>query len=226
MLDNCGPYVEGILREHFGEKEIDHVSYVDVREDGRSVPKKFMGELSKSIREQQKRIEEDLQKQIKVRVKLRSPDSELTMTETEVQAPATEWARKEDLVAKLSAVDKATVQKSVLAIDFPLEKVEDEFDAEPQSEATEIDPLREEARVYSLWHYQPSGPSAAAASPSTTMSSDDIDAARLRVVIARLEEELKNSNVSSRPIDDITEELERNKATLRRIQWRKWLPWH
>uniref|UniRef100_A0A7S3PDW6 Uncharacterized protein n=1 Tax=Amphora coffeiformis TaxID=265554 RepID=A0A7S3PDW6_9STRA len=227
VLDNCGPYVERILREHFGEKEIDELSYVDLREDGLPVPKKFVGELSHSIREQQQRIEADLQKPLKVRVKLRSPDSEFTTAETEVQAPATEWARKEDLVAKLSAVDKAAVQTSALAVDFPLEKVQDEFDADPQPEATEIDPLREEARVYSLWHYQPAAPPAPAASSSSgIMSNDEIHAAHLRALIARLEEELKNSTVASRPIDDITEELERNRAALRRIQWRKWLPWY
>ena len=231
ILNNCGPSLEAILREHFGEKDINQVSYVDRRQGGQPAPKKFLGEASQSVREQQQRIESDLQKPLKVRAKLRSPDSDLTMAEAEVQVPASAWARKEDLVTKFSSVDKSTAQTAALVLEFPVEKqnsdtlMQDELSTEPQQEAPEIDPLREKARVYSLWHYQPAAPQqapAAAASRSNMMSHEEIEAERLRHGIARLEEELKSS---SRPIDDITEELQRSKADLRRLQWKKWVPW-
>lgn len=228
--------MEGILREHFGQKDVDDVSYVDRREGGLPFPKKFLGELPQSIREQQRRIDEDSQTPLRVRLQLRStPDSGPT-AEAEVQVPATEKANKETLVTRLSSVDKSTASTSALVVDFPSETgqnldtfMQDDDDEQQQQEDVmeTIDPLREEARVYSLWHFQPpSPPATAAAAPSgSTMSRDDIDMARLRQEIAVLQQELKHSTATTRAIDDIEEDLQRRKAALRRLQWKRWLPW-
>jgi predicted metalloprotease with PDZ domain len=46
----------------------------------------------------------------------------------------------------------------------------------------------------------------------------------LEYQIEALQRELKN-HMSSRSVDDIMDELWQTKAELRRIAWKRWLPW-
>ena len=251
VLNACNDTVEQALRNHFGETDYNQISYTDQHEGGgMALPKKFMGEISQTARRQEERIQQAAHQPVQVHIRVVG-DASLSDPQI-VELPATTLARPQELWKKVPKT--GWPENAYLAIDFPVttkekeSEIVDTMDDDSTTnmvdfgdstnkattvDTTEIDPLREEARVYSLWHYQPAAPDAAADSSNQRkqqqngiMSHDDIQASRLRHHIAVLEEELKNSTVATRPIDDIVEELNSKKSELRRLQWKKWVPWN
>jgi hypothetical protein len=96
----------------------------------------------------------------------------------------------------------------------------DAFATPPPADA--VDALRRTAPVYSLWHYQPT----VASTGAPAAADQELQVERLRAGIERLQDELQNSAAAtSRPIDDIVDELQLHKAELRRLNWKKWKPW-
>ena len=243
VLNNVNTTVETALRQHFGTDDNDQVSYTDWLHDKQPIPRVFMGEASEKERIQQARIEQHAEKPVRVRVKLWKPAEAAAtnvLAETELELPATLPATRNTLQTQCQAQNVTiNMDEESVAIDFPVAKEtlpEAVFEDETTSSTTAttttttaaaappIDPLRTEARVYSLWHFQPPAPEIADTDRSV-MTDDDVRQQRLRHEIAVLELELKNSTVATRPIDDIVEELEQRKKELRQLQWKKWMPW-
>jgi hypothetical protein len=243
ILNNCSETVEQKLREHFGEPDFSQISYVDRNEDdGTTTPIPYIlrGELPQTTRLQERRIDESLDQPLKARVKLRDSKSDTILGECQLELPAAAKASKAELVPRVvsaasCSIDKSSLESGTITVDFPVEKTQTinsdaellfQYKEETESSAA-VDPLRVEGRVYSLWHYQPAAPEISNNSGKNgmQMSQDEIEVARLQHRIAILEEELKNSTVATRPIDDITDELASSKAKLRQLQWKRWLPW-
>lgn len=224
VLNYCGAATEQVLRQHFGQVDVDAVAYTDRHEQR---PYMLLGEDTRAVRENETRIQAHLAQPVPVRLRLRDNDNDNMYTaETELPLPATQLARPDELLGQLHVDDKATLATSSLVVDFPVETPMKDESEEFSNAAEEppVDPLRVEARVYSLWHYMPVAPQSHNNNNNVFSSQDDLDAARWRHEIARLQDELKQLS-TSRPIDDITDELNRAKAELRRLQWKKWVPW-
>lgn len=101
------------------------------------------------------------------------------------------------------------------------------------------DPLLRTIHTYSTWYYQQPlehlrGDGGSSKSKSSggsrhnhvtsSMTNEEIQIQTLEADVKRLEAELRNLN-ATRPYDDIQEELDRTRATLRRLKWKRWVPW-
>ncbi|KAL7557798.1 hypothetical protein ACA910_003843 [Epithemia clementina (nom. ined.)] len=87
-----------------------------------------------------------------------------------------------------------------------------------------LDPLLGRVNPYSVWYFHPIANPSTQQQVSFHVSENEIRAAELQVEISQLEAELRDG-ASHRSVDQIVEELNDRKRQLRRIQWRKWLPW-
>jgi hypothetical protein len=249
LLQQCGPRVGGILRQHFGSPEVGAVSYVDRQADGPAgIPHALLGEESFAVRQQQGHIADDCWKgDVKVRVNVHTND---TVDTTEVDLPAAVLASKEEILAKAASLAQSLAsapgggEGAVVSVDFVSQpkkaptSLDDNNNNNNNNDTmgdnnnefatvdNAVDPLRRTAPVYSLWHYQPTAaaPTASGASAGTA-ADQDFQVERLRAGISRLEAELQNSATGTRPIDDVVEELQLHKAELRRLGWQKWKPW-
>ena len=235
VLRYCSAAVEQRLRAHFGEPDLGSVSYTDRREGGLAVPYKLMDELDQTSRQRQALIEQRaIVQPVQVRIQVREDTTNTVVDEQILQVPGPTLATRPELARQWRA---SAAPGGTWTVDFPADPTLEDSIAEKDislgdtdeetSEVPLIDPLRIEGQIYSLWHYQPVAPEVSTNSKNneSLSSADAIEVGRLRHVIAHLEEELKNSTVATRPIDDITEELAQNRAKLRRLQWKKWLPW-
>jgi hypothetical protein len=97
------------------------------------------------------------------------------------------------------------------------------------------DPLLRTIPVYSTWHYQAPLPtlhdSQRRAAPSThhpvtgqLYNTEELQIRHLEAEILRLQAELSDRN-TTRPFDDIQDDLDRSRSQLRRLRWRRWVPW-
>lgn len=113
----------------------------------------------------------------------------------------------------------------------------EERTAETASNSKKKEPLIGSVHTYSTWYYQAplqhlQDSSAAAGNRISTaqhvtssVTDDEIRLRTLEADLARLEDELRDLNSSTRPYDDIQDELNSTRAALRRLKWKKWVPW-
>lgn len=105
------------------------------------------------------------------------------------------------------------------------------------SSSSKKDPLLGQIHTYSTWYHQPelqhlqSSSSSSSSDDQRTVhhvtasiTDEEIRLRTLEADVDRLEIELRDLT-ARRPYDDIRDELDATKATLRRLKWKKWVPW-
>jgi hypothetical protein len=92
------------------------------------------------------------------------------------------------------------------------------------------DPLLQSISIYSSWHYRPSLPSGAGGGASSShpvtgrLTNEELQIRHLEAEVRRLQSELEDV-ATTRPFDDIRDDLDRCRSQLRRLRWKRWVPW-
>lgn len=243
------------LRRHFGEADPYAIAYVDVLVDGvtdpKAIPHRLPGEGSQQEEQTQLDIQRRAEKEVSVRLvpivdgsDTGGADGSDTVVAT---LPASQPATREVLLEKAKSSNTSYAQPiSMVAIDFPSteESATDDADASGElsfalddddglSITNEQDPLLRSVHTYSSWHYQAplqqlEKGSASDAKPvnhiTASVTNEEIQIQQLEHDRQRLQAELRDP-ATTRPFDDIQEELDRTNATLRRLKWKRWVPW-
>jgi len=104
------------------------------------------------------------------------------------------------------------------------------------SETSRRDPLIRSIHTYSTWYYQPPLQHLQSSSSSdkstvhhvtASITDEEVRIRTLEADVRRLEAELRDLGNATRPYDDILDELEHTRSSLRRLRrgWRRWVPW-
>jgi hypothetical protein len=219
-----------------------------------SIPYKFVQEPTQRIRQQQAWIEHCNQGTVRVQLTYPSSSSSTydndnhhmgttTTTTTSqhiLELPAQTLARYHDIAKVVPADwdirpplaldciddDETTTHDETLPVSDP--------DTTTTTTTTTTTSLPSHLlSIYSLWHYQPPLATATADTTTTTtmsrgqhtMSALEWELSRLRYEIQLLQQELQPGTTSSRPIDDIVQELAILQSSQRRLQWRRFCSW-
>ena len=171
----------------------------------------YPGEWSLECRQEQARIEEQMQQEV-----------------------AIEWARIDSMEegwqeSKLSAsmplhqvrAQLAGDQTAVVALQFPNETSVHEDRSWNTTDTEETDtvaatkdtPRTPSVTIYSPWHYHTPPP---ATHEAAAVSDKDTERARLQAALDRLQEEQVEGR---RDMDDVADEIRRTKAALRKLRW-------
>jgi hypothetical protein len=224
------------LRNHFGQVDWDSAG-------DSAVLYRLPLEDSASVRATQAEIEQREAQTLVVVLGMVDEVTATTIAETTVrlELPAAMPANQESLRPFVSSSSPT----AAIAVYFPdADAAADSNDSNKSSENNDAtngmddgqeqamnekkDPLLRTAHTYSSWFYQRPELLAGTAShhgeQQSVLSLDDMEKSRLQYEISRLETEL-HSGSSSRPIDDILEEVKQHKAQLRKLVWKRWVPW-
>jgi len=109
-------------------------------------------------------------------------------------------------------------------------------DLEPTAASAKKDPLLRKIHTYSTWYYQNPAlipgvndtenkkDARTAHHVTASVTNEDMQIQQLEFDVRRLEAELRDL-AATRPFDDIREDLDRSKSALRRLKWKRWMPW-
>lgn len=225
------------LRQWFGTEDPAELPYPDQRTCN-ALPRRLPGEPSERERLNQDKLESTLTDDNMITVKMVPLDkNDQILLEKTVQLPASQRARPQDLLAVLFGSGSFAESSPVacLALDFPevsddtnksnLTKENASTDATSDALSdsdTNKDPLVPDIAIYSTWHYQSHAPTATHVTQSLT--NEELQMHQLEADLKKLQAELKGN--PQRPMDDVLEEIAATKAMLRRLKWKKWLPWN
>ena len=228
-----------LFRRHFGTAEPNLVPYTDVlNEDGVTDPQKIPyvlpGERSPSHEAIQAELEDQLSRSIPLQITV-GDDALSNESKVFVTLPASELANAAGLLQHCQGSN--TMSKGTfVAVDFPEIETEGEIlpDLEPPAIPISgdelpphfLDPLLRETSIYSTWYYQPPLQNLDRSTNHVTSqyTNDELQMRHLEREVARLELELRDLK-STRPFDDIQDELNACRSQLRRLKWKGWLPW-
>ena len=230
------------IRQHFGEEDPDAVSYVDATiEPTLAKQYRLPDEPSAVERVVEAEIQHRQASEITAVVGIVDETSGSVRDEKQVQLPGWTLANRVTLAEVLSLNINAEAEAPAIAVHFlstddgssdttsqkrdgaTLFSVEDTLASSEQTTSGK-DPLIRKLQTYSSWQYQDPELSMQANNRQQTASSHSaIEKSRLDYEILQLETELRNG--SSRPVDDILDELNHKKAELRKLTWRRWVPW-
>lgn len=219
------------LRSYFGMEDLDALSYTEIVEEHRTVPRRLDQELSEKERLQQSQIESILRSDVAIRLQTVEDDNvTVHADDTYRRIPASTPGNVSTLLHVLGDSANSTSSNVSVAVDFPQDKTADTIGDEFLENSFDKvdspkDPLLSTIHTYSLWHYQPSAASRSTqqTSSSAGISSDDVNRSWLVQQVDLLERELRGA--STRPVDDILEELNQAKSELRALRWKRFLPW-
>ena len=226
--------MEKKLRIHFGSPEWSSVPYpeqIGVQES--ALPHALLGEMPLDARENQERIakEESKDRIVPIRVRVFHEESGTSTDGSEAVALVDEtMALSLNTPATPQSILPQTANQlpvqSCVTVEFPIVEEEDEENSTsaPSLESETVDPLLNKVNPYSLWHYHPVADPAATQKVSFHVSEMELKVAELQDEISYLEDELRRGN-SHRSVDQIMADIDERKSRLRRLQWRKWLPW-
>jgi hypothetical protein len=168
-----------------------------------------------------------------------------------LKLPASERASRDALVRRWEGLASADLANSYVSVSFPDDESDDAkldglaFADNFSSDTSEagdgadaapaLDPLLRRIAIYSTWYYQPNisldrgsgGKSSSSSSnhPVTSQfTNEELQIRHLEAEVARLRVELQNLH-STRPFDDIRDELAMCQSQLRRLKWKRWVPW-
>ena len=207
--------LDDLLRHHFGEEELNVVSYYDVQQ-GEEVQYQLDGEPSFRERLQQGEIESLNESDVKVRVRVDDQDDYV-----ETVVAGTTLARPLDILKVIGKKDG-----SVVAVDFgnvvengaTMIQGGDELMADTITSLEQDTPVTRQTNIYSLWFYLSSLSRQQESKPR--MSSSDVEIARLEHAIKVLQSDL-NDVRCTRDRDDMVRELNESKAALRTLKWKR-----
>lgn len=150
------------------------------------------------------------------------PGHVLARTEALREYLPTDWQASDMMALDFASTSQSDIEDETIA--------EDSYSDAEASNSTN-DPLAQQTMIYSTWHYH--GNTTPAATTATTTTSplsqqqsrhaDDWQKQELAAAIAALEHELRTGSL--RDMDDIQTELAAKKSQLRRLQWKRWVPW-
>lgn len=211
--------LDDMLRHHFGEPEA-HVNYYSTTAEQQEPHYQLDGEPTFVERKQQDEIASLVERDVRVRVRI---DQNNEFVETVL--PGTTPARATNI---LQAIGRENVDNDVVvAVDFGtvVEDSEEDEQLTLDDDTTSFisnqeDPVTRATNIYSLWHYISSTAQEQQDAKPSTMSSIDVDIARLEHQVSVLESDLQDVNCT-RDRDDMLEELKQSKAALRTKKWKR-----
>lgn len=226
-----------LIRNHFGAIDRDSESYPDVLQHGIDIlDSRFPNEPCRIVRQQQRQIDWLLANgSITVNVSEVSAQPPETIIRSEISqlnysVPTNELQLRSEL-AWDTRPDKSAAQDyttTSIAVQFPESEAEISYQVtedDPYISTQQVspsDPLVRSVQSFSPWHYV--NPSLLMIrqdqTAGTSMDSYQAEKSRLEFEINRLETELLNP---IRPVDDLLDELNTNKAALRKLSWKRWL---
>lgn len=219
------------LRRHFGVEDPWSVPYVDVLVDGATdphrIPVRLPEEADAATEATQASIDEQLRGSEQVR--LMAIENGMVVEEVIATLPAS-------LLANRQTLSEHGPKAASLAIDFVTpetsEWTQESTGALDESPPSIMDPLLALIHTYSSWYYQ--SPAVVEAKTATHVSTanhvtasvtnEEAQLQHLEADLNRLQAELRNP-ASTRPMYDIEEDIAKTKATIRRLRWRRWVPW-
>jgi hypothetical protein len=150
--------------------------------------------------------------------------------------PAAELANPESLLKHCKGLMASSSSKgAIVAVDFPERDGGGDSLFSGESDNSElidlpkpdsVDPLLHSIPIYSTWYFQPplQNLDSLALHVTARYTNEELHMRQLESEIARLEFELRDLN-STRPFDDIQDELNACRSQLRRLKWKRWVPW-
>jgi hypothetical protein len=256
LRDLLGPYLPmDTFRSHFGQLEWDVQSYVDemqfpydsdeTNDPGadvvfvdRPVPNvqyyQFPGEPGFVQRQQQRRVDELDQSDVKVTIRVFENSNGVTQSSQDfVQSiPARTLANAQNLWAAVKgAVQNAKDATTTVAVDF---EDDDDTSSSDSSEITMQDygqdasagnpakALLKKTQIFSSWLYV--SPAQQQLQQEEKTSDVDMTISRLEYTVAELQRSLKDPTCT-RDMDEMADELRNAKKELSGLRWKRRLGW-
>lgn len=218
------------------------------------IPKVLPGEGSPHRKAIAESIEQRLAGTVRVELSVSSSSESMNDPQSTIclKLPASERANRESLLRHWQGVASADGANSYLSVSFPDDDSEDaqldglafagnfSSDTSEKRDGADVtpasDPLLRRIAIYSSWYYQPpinfdrsGGKSSSSSSGSnhpvtSQFTNEELQIRQLEAEVARLRVELQDVH-STRPFDDIRDELAMCQAQLRRLKWKRWVPW-
>lgn len=206
------PGLEDVLRRYFGFAE--PMPWQDVR-NGEPPVYQLEDEDCQFDREREESIEKLAAETTSVRITVSREGGDLAEIK-EMKIPGNTPANHK-VLAELAGSGDGTV-----ALEFSDLEETDSVGSETTASfastaATTTTPVTGKGHVYSAWFYQPPPPDES--NSISQLSSTQVELSRLEYEVDRLQKELKELN-PSRDIDQISQELQEAKSSLRSLRWR------
>lgn len=219
LLPKLSPEWQERLRSHFGDEDVDAISYVEIVEEGMAAPSQFPNDWSERERKQQAVVEAYEQDDLPVKLYIVENDETTVTIDDSVQN-----VTGATLASSLPSLTNSTANQ-VVAVAFPEEPepmADDNVKPEQDLAPHHREPLLSQVHTYSSWHYQSAAPSISTNSDAS-FSDYELQRSKLEHEIQGYEAELRGASV--RPVDDIMTELNKAKSQLRWLRWKRFMPW-
>lgn len=243
-LDPLVPGMVPLLRQWFGDEDLNAVSYVDRRAEGDKliIPKSLVDEIDTKARKEQAALQPLLTEHpvpSRLRVYM---EGGFNLSEI-VDLPGTTLANTKTLLAVLMKDRDRAIEEDVvtsISVEFTdvreanQEGTDDDMIVElqlPEDTSTlksQITHMLKTTSIFSAWHYFPEilmqqqeqNRQQQEQPQAHARRQDELRIGQLEYEIEELEKQLKDHS-TMRSFDDIQEDLSRNKSELRRLKWRK-----